>query len=672
MTGYRTIPTKDTFDVDERLGGLVTVKQLGMLILTFAITYGTFVVFNEVLAGSSDAIIPTAAVFFVCMLFTFANLDKWVWVRLKYYLLTDAGRLERHPELLRNIRTVEEDKIVTLDGRVLAVLKVTPINFSLLSDEAKESHIAAFEMYLRQLVYPISHLVQSEAVDIEPYAAAVQRKSREAEGLGVPGIMAWTAEQLEFMRDFLRANHARAKSHYVVLQVQDPRYRLARDALRAGWSARLARYAHAFSTEFQPSGLLAGGSLMAKPANYVMADLAANRLVFKNPSLMPPAAPPRSHRMGPVLEFESKAAMLRWARQMGKEYYYGTVDVEEEIRVEFAAMSLREREKEFSVEERRRHVQLSMGKTRWAYDELEKHISVLIEKLEATGLRVRRLRGEELLAGRQMAMAQARSVKVNPHFLSVDNTYYKVVYATGYPYQVSVGWLNNIVDSREDYDVTMYIYPVSIPEAISTFRGAILKLSTEKKARSDFLDPETEQHLEDVRNFFTQVVSGKERYFLTSLYITCKASSRKSLETVLEKCKSDMSGASIDHEVADYDMARALYTTRLTGSDVLGKKREFPSSSLAATFPHMSDSMEIDPDGLFFAMDWSGTPVIMDLTKLPNQHIAITGESGSGKSYFAKSLIPRYLAGGYKVFVTDPDGEYAELVRHFGGEVSSV
>ncbi|MDE1798081.1 MAG: DUF87 domain-containing protein, partial [Candidatus Micrarchaeota archaeon] len=253
-----------------------------------------------------------------------------------------------------------------------------------------------------------------------------------------------------------------------------------------------------------------------------------------------------------------------------------------------------------------------------------------------------------------------------------DSTYYKVVYATGYPYQVNLGWLSNIVDGREDYDLTMYIYPVSIPEALSTFRGAILKLSTEKKARADFLDPETEQHLEDVKSFFTQIVSGKEKYFLASLYITCKASSPKQLDTVLEKCKSDLAGASIDYEVADYDMAKAVYATRLTGSDLPAKRREFPSSSLAATFPHISSSIEIDPEGMFFAFDWMNAPIIMDLRKLPNQHIAITGESGSGKSYFAKSLIPRYLIGGYRVFVTDPDGEYIDLAGRFNGTVSTV
>ncbi|MCR4333151.1 MAG: hypothetical protein NUV34_10705, partial [Sulfuricaulis sp.] len=69
MSGYRTIPTKDTFDVDERLGGLVTVRQLAFAIGAFALTYITYIASASFLAPS-DAVIPTAAVFFLCMLFT--------------------------------------------------------------------------------------------------------------------------------------------------------------------------------------------------------------------------------------------------------------------------------------------------------------------------------------------------------------------------------------------------------------------------------------------------------------------------------------------------------------------------------------------------------------------------------------------------------------------------
>ncbi len=670
MSGYRTIPTKDTFDVDERLGGLVTVRQLAFAIVAFALTYITYVI-SASIVSPSDAVIPTAAVFFLCMLFTFGGMDRWLYQRLKYYF-SDSSRLERRPEQLRNIRTVEEDKIITLDGRALALLRVTPINFPLLSDEAKEGRIGAFEMYLRQLVYPIVHMVQSEPVDVEEYADETMRKAKAARAAGMEGADDYADAHVRFLREFLRSNRSRSKNHYVVLQVQDPRYKDARPEIEPRFSEVAMRYARALFTEVQPAGLLSGGSIFVKPDNYAMLDLAGSRILFKNPVRMPPQPPARSKQMGRILQFESKVAMLRWARTVRNNYYYGLIDPDAELKREFMMMPLREREREFSLDERRRNVQISAGKTRWAYDELEKHIAVLSEKLEATGLRVRRLKGEELFTGRHMVMAQAHSVKVTPHHLVVDNIYYKVIYATGYPYQVSLGWLTNIVDGREDYDLTTYIYPVSIPEALSTFRGAILKLSTEKKARSDFLDPETEQHLDDVKSFFTQIVSGKERYFLSSLYITCKAPSKKALETVVEKCKSDLAGASIDYGVADYDMARAVYTTRLTGADLLNKKREFPSSSLAATFPHISSSMEIDANGLFFGFDWMGAPIILDLTRLPNQHIAITGESGSGKSYFAKSLIPRYLLNDYRVFVTDPDGEYTDLARHFGGVVSTV
>lgn len=670
MPGYRTIPTKDTFDVEERLGGIVTIRQLAYIAVSIFLTYGTLVFATQVFENPSDAVYPAAAVGFICLMFIFGNMDKWLSLRLRYYFLMDNGALERRPQLLRNIRTVEEDKIVTLDGRVIAIMKVTPINFPLLSDEAKEGKISSYETYLRQLVYPIMHLVQSEHVDMEEYFSHLLRRQEAGSTAGLSNMDDYLNEQIRFMREFLRTSRSRSKSHYVVLQVKDPR--IVGGARNGDVFSEYISKLQSFMTEFQPGAMLSGGELFAKPANYVMLDMPGKRMIFKNQNIMPIAVPARSYRIGNILQFESKVAMLRFARSKETEYYFGPLDLRRMLQKEFMEMPLREREREFSLEERRKHVTLSAGKTRWAFDEVEKHMAVLAEKLEAAGLRVHRVKGEELYSGRHASLAEANKVKVTPTHLMVDNTYMKVVYATGYPYQVNLGWLANIVDGREDYDLTMYIYPISIPEMLSTFRSAILKLSTEKKARSDFLDPETEQHLEDVKSFFTQVVSGKEKYFQSSLYITCKAPSKKALETVLEKCKSDLAGAAIDYEVADYNMAAAVATTRLTGRDRLNKRREFPSSSLAATFPHISSSIEVQPNGVFFAYDWMSTPIVVDLQMLPNQHISILGESGSGKSYFAKSLIPRYLLSGYKVFITDPDGEYVALSRHFGGTVSTV
>lgn len=516
------------------------------------------------------------------------------------------------------------------------------------------------------------HLVQSEEVDIGQYMSNILRDSEYASKRGVKGIGDYAQNHARFLREYLKKNKSRSKNHYVVLQVQDPRYKRVAKNPSSSNIERIAQRISVFVSEFDSTSMLSGGSAFSKPDNYVKIDLAGKRMIFKNPQLIPEQLPTRCKRVGQILQFESIVAMLRFARTKKTQYYYGDINLELMIKNEFRNLSLKKREEEFSIEERRQHVAISGGKTRWAFDEAEKHISVLSDKLEAAGLRVKRVRGGELFGGNQMGLTTANKIKVTPHYLKADNTYMSVVQAIGYPYQVNLGWLSNIVDGREDYDFSMYIYPVGINEAISTFRNAILKLSTEKKARADYLDPETEQHLDDVTNFYTQIVSGKEKYFQASLYITAKANSLKQLDTVLEKCKSDLAGASIDFQTSDYDMSKAIYSTRLTGNDVINKRREFPSSSLAATFPHISSSIEIDPAGMFFAFDWMNAPVIFDLQKLPNQHISIMGESGSGKSYFAKSLIPRYLMGGYQVFVTDPDGEYSLLAKKFGGTISNI
>lgn len=672
MSGYRTIPTKDTFDVDERLGGVVTIKQLTLLIFSFALTYATFLISAQYFEDPSDSIYVWGSVLFFSLLFAFSNADQWFFKRLNYYVLTDSKKLERHPELLRNIRAVEEDKIVTLDGRVIAMLKVTPVNFPLLSDEAKEAKIAAFEMYLRQLVYPIMHYVQSSKVDPSEYISNISKEARESEKSGVNKTEEYIGSHIKFLRNYLKTNNSRTKNHYVVLHVKDPRYSQKSASPRSSDLTKMSLLFKMIMTELSPFDLMFGGKLIRKPKNYVKIDATGKKLVFNESEMMPEQLPENARQIGPVLQFDTKAQMLRFALKNKKRYYYGLTDVDELLRLEFRDMGLKQRENEFSVEERRHHVALSGGKTRWAFDEVEKHISVLSDKLESTGLRVHRVRGDELYKGKQTSLINAKKVRCTPHFMKIDEKFVKVIFATGYPYQVNLGWLTNIVDGREDYDLTMYIYPININEAISTFRTAILKLSTEKKARSDFLDPEKEQNLEDIRNFYTQIVSGKEKYFLASLYITAKADGKKSLDTVLEKCRSDLAGASIDYEMADYDMSKAVYSTRLTGSDVLAKKREFPTSSLAATFPHISSSVEMDPTGMFFGFDYMNAPIILDLTKLTNQHISITGESGSGKSYFSKSIIPHYLISGYRVFITDPDGEYVRLAKHFGGSVSSV
>jgi type IV secretory pathway VirB4 component len=116
-------------------------------------------------------------------------------------------------------------------------------------------------------------------------------------------------------------------------------------------------------------------------------------------------------------------------------------------------------------------------------------------------------------------------------------------------------------------------------------------------------------------------------------------------------------------------MAQAMQSTIPLGMDKLKKSREFPTSTLAASFPFISSTPPIETDGILLGHDRNTlNPIVKDLSKLSNSHVMILAKSGAGKSFTAKLLITRMLMGGTKVFIVDPNGEYLRLCQHYGGQ----
>jgi hypothetical protein len=81
--------------------------------------------------------------------------------------------------------------------------------------------------------------------------------------------------------------------------------------------------------------------------------------------------------------------------------------------------------------------------------------------------------------------------------------------------------------------------------------------------------------------------------------------------------------------------------------------------------------LDADADGVFVGRSAIyGTPFLLNLDCTINRNIAVLGMSGSGKSYFLKSMIIRScIWRGSSVLIVDWNNEYRDVVRFLGGRV---
>ena len=266
-------------------------------------------------------------------------------------------------------------------------------------------------------------------------------------------------------------------------------------------------------------------------------------------------------------------------------------------------------------------------------------------------------------------------IETKPDHIKVNETFYRIIMGSGYPKEVDSGWIEKLISTRDDYDISIHIEPTSIEATKVMLHNQIIKEQADYTIATmkGMPNPSLANKLSDTKEFFNWLDRGQERLFNVSIYVMCKAHSMDQLDYLTDKCKADLNSVSIIPKIPYYRMAQGMQSVIPLGTDKMRKSREFPTSALAATFPFISSTPEIEHEGILLAHDRNnGNPIIRDLGNLTNLHFMILAKSGSGKSYTAKLLITRMLMDGTKVFIVDPSGEYIRMCEHYGGQVIKI
>lgn len=249
----------------------------------------------------------------------------------------------------------------------------------------------------------------------------------------------------------------------------------------------------------------------------------------------------------------------------------------------------------------------------------------------------------------------------------IDNKPYKNFVITDYPITVGNGWGYSLF-SIDNSKVVVNIKPIPRLKAEKQIDRALVEMETQASySLKSSKQIEYQTHISTLRELLGDIKNANEELYDVNIHIVCEEATKKEVRALLKQNGfkySEMFGRQVDEFVSN----------NISKIDkVKDSFRGIQTSSVAGMFPFISNSLQ-DEGG--FYLGYNPLPVFVDFYKRDsvrvNSNIVVVGKSGSGKSFATKTLLANLAADNARIFILDPEDEYAPLVKNLKGKLIDV
>jgi type IV secretory pathway VirB4 component len=281
--------------------------------------------------------------------------------------------------------------------------------------------------------------------------------------------------------------------------------------------------------------------------------------------------------------------------------------------------------------------------------------------------------------------ALGRSSAFTPDSLSVASRHLEVggewlasFAVTGYPREVHPGWLQPLLSYPGRVDVSLHVEPIDPVTAAHRLKRQLSKLESGRRHTSEkgrLLDPSVETATEDAYDLSARVARGEGKLYRVGLYLTVHAVNERALSDEVAAVRSLAASLLLNAQPTTYRSLQGWVSTLPLALDLIGMRRTFDTSALAAAFPFTSPDLPpadptsvAAPSGVLYGFNVGSQGLVhWDRFAADNYNSVILGRSGAGKSYLVKLETLRSLYRGIEVTIIDPEDEYRRLCEAVGG-----
>ena len=262
----------------------------------------------------------------------------------------------------------------------------------------------------------------------------------------------------------------------------------------------------------------------------------------------------------------------------------------------------------------------------------------------------------------------------------MSDKYCTVLTVISYPRYIGPGYLSNLTNMS---GVKMVIKHMPLPFSVLShmLNKEIADLKMKYQQEKDLtIQERIRQDVDSLEYYIQQFTASQTKTFDFQMHLLVTADTKEQLENKKLNLKNYMDAMEMRAIPLSFEQERVFKSMLPIFENQEIESRigtPMPSSTMAAMYPFVFDSVKDEGLSTLLGVDFSGGVVLFNQflyqirkeNNRNNANMIILGTSGSGKSTAAKLMLRSHIRNGYQIVAIDPEGEISNMTEMYGGQV---
>lgn len=270
-------------------------------------------------------------------------------------------------------------------------------------------------------------------------------------------------------------------------------------------------------------------------------------------------------------------------------------------------------------------------------------------------------------------------------YFKLDDKYGRVLYLSNYPRFIKDSIVSELCNLNKNMMYSMDLISIPTDEAVKEIERKLLGVNTNitnwqrrQNANNNFsavIPYDMEMQREECKEFLDDLTIRDQRMMLCNITIVHLADSKEELDNDTELLKSVARKFMCDLSMLYFSSRQldGLCTVLPIGLNRLNIIRTLLTESASVFIPFRAQEIA-DKGGIWYGQNAiTNNPIFCNKECLQNPNAFVLGVPGSGKSFLTKEEIEFIIMRtDDDILICDPENEYSNIIRKFGGEVIEI